>query len=135
MTTPWKDVARACLAGAESGAMTFPQIVGALIEAGFDGYAVDLRRATAIYYRPDGESLELATTPTTTPVAERFDAAAVKAAIVEAQALVPGYTYKGLLRQSGRGGLCRLSRLVRRQTRALSRSYRRDAHRALSLGP
>jgi hypothetical protein len=37
MTANWKDVARTCLEGAESGAMTFPQIVGALIEAGFDG--------------------------------------------------------------------------------------------------
>ncbi|BCH62324.1 hypothetical protein RvVAR0630_pl04660 (plasmid) [Agrobacterium vitis] len=50
MTTKWENVARTCLEGAESGTMTFPQIVGTLIEAGFDGYAVDLRRATAIYY-------------------------------------------------------------------------------------
>ena len=52
MTSNWKDVARTCLEGAESGAMTFPQIVGTLIEAGFDGYAIDLRRATATYYLP-----------------------------------------------------------------------------------
>jgi uncharacterized protein YbcV (DUF1398 family) len=95
MTTNWKDVARSCLEGAESGAMTFPQIVGALIKAGFDGYAVDLRRATAAYYLPAGEAIELEATRTTVPVAERFDAAVVKEAIGEAQALVPGYTYKG----------------------------------------
>ena len=75
--------------------MTFPQIVGALIEAGFDGYTVDLRRASATYYRPNGEVFELAATPTATPVAERFDAAVVRAAIGEAQALAPGYTYHG----------------------------------------
>ncbi len=73
MTTSWKDVARICLEGAESGAVTFPQIVGTLIEAGFDGYAVDLRRATAIYYRADGEAVELEATRTQ-PVAEHFDA-------------------------------------------------------------
>jgi uncharacterized protein YbcV (DUF1398 family) len=74
--------------------MTFPQIVGTLMETGFDGYAVDLRRATAVYYRPDGEALDLKATPTS-PVAERFDAAIVRQAIGEAQALAPGYTYKG----------------------------------------
>jgi len=94
MNTSWKDVARTCLEGAESGAMTFPQIVGTLIEAGFDGYAVDLRRATAIYYRPGGEAVELEATRTD-PVAEHFNAPTVKEAIGEAQAEVPGYTYKG----------------------------------------
>lgn len=94
MITNWKDVARTCLKGAESGAMTFPQIAGTLIEAGFDGYAVDLRRATAIYYRPDGEAAELETTRTK-PVAEHFDAHTVEQAIGEAQSLVPGYTYHG----------------------------------------
>ena len=94
MTTNWKEAARICLEGAESGAMTFPQIVGTLIESGFDGYAVDLRRATAIYYRPDGDAVELKATRTE-PVAERFDASKVKEAIGEAQALVPGYTYHG----------------------------------------
>jgi uncharacterized protein YbcV (DUF1398 family) len=94
MTSNWKDVARTCLEGAESGAMTFPQIVGTLIEAGFDGYAIDLRRATATYYLPNGETAELEAMRTE-PVAGRFDAAAVKDAIGEAQALVPGYTYHG----------------------------------------
>src|SRR5690606_13134139 len=94
MTTNWKDIARTCLKGSESGVMTFPQIVGTLIEAGFDGYAVDLRRATATYYRPDGEAFELEVARTQ-PVAEHFDASRVKEAIGEAQALVPGYTYHG----------------------------------------
>jgi uncharacterized protein YbcV (DUF1398 family) len=94
MTANWKDVARACLEGAESGAMTFPQIVGALVEAGLDGYAIDLRRASATYYLPNGESVELRATPTA-PVAEPFDAAVVRQAIGEAQALAPGYTYQG----------------------------------------
>src|ERR1700742_840732 len=94
MSTNWKEVARHCLEGAESGAMTFPQIVGTLIEAGFDGYAIDLRRATATYYLPDGAAAELGAMRTE-QVADRFDVAVVKEAIGEAQALVPGYTYKG----------------------------------------
>ncbi|HUN71930.1 MAG TPA: hypothetical protein VMU52_06420 [Steroidobacteraceae bacterium] len=103
MTTNWKGAARTCLQGAESGAMTFPQIVGTLIEAGFDGYAVDLRRATAIYYRAEGEAVELETTRTQ-PVAETFDALTVKEAISEAQALVPGYTYHGFCAKVARAG-------------------------------
>jgi uncharacterized protein YbcV (DUF1398 family) len=95
MTANWKDVARATLEGSESGTTTFPQNVRTLIEAGFDGYAVDFRRSTRAYYRPDGEAIELATERTPTPVAERFDAAVIKEALREAQALVPGYTYKG----------------------------------------
>jgi len=104
MTTNWKDAARSCLEGAETGAMTFPQIVGTLIGAGFDGYAVDLRRATASYYRPDGEAVELEATRTTELVAERFDAAVVREAIGEAQALVPGYSYQGFCAKVARAG-------------------------------
>src|SRR5580698_10632984 len=66
MTTNWKDLARATLEGSESGAMTFPQNLRILMEAGFDGYAVDFRRSTRTYYMPNGETLELTTQPTPT---------------------------------------------------------------------
>ena len=49
-----KEVAQKCLSGAEDGTMTFPQIVGTLMQEGFESYAIDFRRASAIYYRPDG---------------------------------------------------------------------------------
>ena len=104
MTTNWKDLARATLEGSESGAMTFPQSLRLLMEAGFDGYAVDFRRSTRTYYMPNGETLELKTDPTPTPVAESFDAAEVNEAIREAQALVPGYTYKGFCAKVARAG-------------------------------
>ena len=95
MDTQWQNVARASLEGSESGTMTFPQSVQMLLEAGFDGYAVDFRRATRTYYKPDGEALELKTAATPIPVTERFDGTEVKEAIREAQTLVSGYTYKG----------------------------------------
>jgi uncharacterized protein YbcV (DUF1398 family) len=91
----WQDVAHATLEGSESGSMTFPQCLGVLMEHGFDGYSVDFRRSARAYYLSDGRALELATEATPTPVAARFDAAKVQEAIREAQALVPGYTYKG----------------------------------------
>ncbi|MEQ1867733.1 MAG: hypothetical protein ABL996_24190 [Micropepsaceae bacterium] len=37
MSANWKGVASSCQKVAESGAMSFPQIVGTLIEADFDG--------------------------------------------------------------------------------------------------
>jgi uncharacterized protein YbcV (DUF1398 family) len=95
MTTNWKDLARATLEGSESGAMTFPQSLRILVEAGFDGYAVDFRRSSRTYYMRNGEAIELDMEPTPTTVAESFDASVIKEALREAQALVPGYTYKG----------------------------------------
>ena len=88
-------ITQACLRGAEDGTKTFPEIVAALIEAGFEGSAVDFRRATAIYYRPDGDSVELEAHRIETPVAARFDAEPIQAAIRQAQALSPSYTYTG----------------------------------------
>ncbi len=95
MSADWRDAARETLEGAESNAISFPEGVRMLIEAGFDGYAVDFRRSTRTYYRPDGETLDVATDSLPSAVAERFDAGVVREAIKEAQALVPGYTYRG----------------------------------------
>jgi uncharacterized protein YbcV (DUF1398 family) len=74
--------------------MTFPQIVGTLSEAGFEGYIIDFRRQTAIYYLPNDDSVAFETHAIAVPVAPAFDDAALSAAIREAQNLVPGYTYK-----------------------------------------
>jgi uncharacterized protein YbcV (DUF1398 family) len=52
---------------------------------------------------PGGEAIELET-ERTEPVAERFDAAAIKEALREAQAQVPGYTYKGFCAKVTRAG-------------------------------
>lgn len=95
MNANWQDVARATLQGSESGEMTFPESVRILMEAGFDGYAVDFRRSTRTYYMLDGEAIELEAERMATPVTERFDTAVIREAVRAAQALVPGYTYKG----------------------------------------
>lgn len=89
-----QEVARRCLLGAETDAMTFPEIVGELMGAGFEGYAVDFRRAAALYYGPGAGSLVLAI-PASGPIAAAFDAKRVQAAIREAQTLAPGYSYAG----------------------------------------
>ena len=88
-------VAQSCLDGAAGDTMTFPAIVGRLMEAGFESYLVDYRRRVAIYYRPDGDSVELISPIAHPTVGECFDAALIAAAIREAQHLAPGYTYRG----------------------------------------
>lgn len=93
------SVARACLAASHDGTLTFPQIVDKLAGAGFESYAIDFRRAAAIYYRPDGDSIELAAQRHEITIPEFFDVAAVQGAIREAQTLVPGYTYDGFCRK------------------------------------
>lgn len=92
-------LARTCLQASENGSMTFPQIVGALMQNGFESYAIDFRRAVAVYYGTDGDSVELPTHRVEAPVSAAFDEAGISAAIREAQQLVPGYTYKGFCRK------------------------------------
>lgn len=99
-----KSVAKTCLDGAEGNTMTFPQIVGTLMQEGFEGYAIDFRRAAATYYLPDGDYVELPTHKIDVPVAAIFDAAPIQAAIKEAQQLVPGYTYKGFCKKVASAG-------------------------------
>ncbi len=80
------------------------QIVGTLIEVGFDGYFIDLRLGKATYYLPDGEGLELPTHLASVCTAAEFDTGALQAAIRQAQAVVPGYTYKGFCEKVKRAG-------------------------------
>lgn len=96
--------AKACLDGAEANTMTFPQIVGTLMREGFEGYMIDFRRAVAIYYLPDGDSVEISTHRVDAPVAPTFDVVPIQAAIREAQQLVPGYTYGGFCQKVASAG-------------------------------
>lgn len=104
MNDPQKAIARACLEGAQSDTMNFPEIVGTLIEAGFEGYAIDYRRATATYYLTDGKSIVLEAHAVSTATAPRFDVSLIQAAIREAQQQVPGYTYRGFCEKAASAG-------------------------------
>ncbi len=99
-----KTCARTCLDGADNGLMDFPQILAALTAAGFEGYAVDYRLERATYCLPSGEGLDLAMHPTPTPVSAAFDAAALQAAIREAQTGAPGYSYRGFCAKAKAAG-------------------------------
>ncbi len=104
MNDPQKAIARACLEGAQSDTMNFPEIVGTLIEAGFEGYAIDYRRATATYYLTDGKSIVLEAHAVSTAIAPKFDVSLIQAAIREAQQQVPGYTYRGFCEKAASAG-------------------------------
>lgn len=104
MTEEQTAAARACLAAAESDTATFPAIVGALVAAGFESYAVDFRRAAATYYLPSGDSLELPTHKAATAIAPALDDAGLTAAIREAQQQAPGYTYRGFCEKAAAAG-------------------------------
>ncbi len=92
-------IAQTCLDGAENNTMTFPQIVGTLMQAGFESYGIDYRRSTATYFLPDGDSVVLPTQHGSRSIAATLDTAAVQAAIKEAQQLVAGYTYAGFCKK------------------------------------
>lgn len=95
MLASTETVIRDCHEATEQDRMTFPQILGALQAAGVEGYLVDFRHATKVYYLPDGDSLELPFPSLDVAVAPAFDADVVKAAIREAQTQAPGYSYRG----------------------------------------
>ncbi|MFO1047160.1 MAG: DUF1398 family protein [Geminicoccaceae bacterium] len=99
-----KTVAETCLRGAETNSMTFPQIVGTLMQSGFESYSIDFRRASATYYLPDSDSVVLPTHLEDVPIAPALDVSAVRSAIRDAQALSPGYSYAGFCARVRRAG-------------------------------
>lgn len=74
-------LAQDCLSAAFDKTMAFPQIVGTLIEAGFEGYLVDDRRNATTYFLPDGDSLLLQNRPSAGRVAAQFDQPGIAAQI------------------------------------------------------
>ncbi|SMF55887.1 Protein of unknown function [Xaviernesmea oryzae] len=88
------SIAQTCLNAAHENSLSFPEIVGKLIAAGFEGYTVDYRRSTQTFYLPDGENTMLDMPTSSCHVAATFDAASVEALVRWAQANGPEYSYK-----------------------------------------
>ena len=113
--------AQSCLEAAHDGSLSFPEIVGKLIAAGFEGYQVDYRLRTQTFYLPgeegteddaegqedgrtgdqggaaaEGVTLALPSTPGSVAsrrVAARFDAGGIEALVRWAQEAGPDYSY------------------------------------------
>jgi uncharacterized protein YbcV (DUF1398 family) len=86
-------VAETCLLAAHDGTLSFPEIVGKLIAAGFEGYTVDYRRNNQTYYLPDGDSVAMDMQTPAGNVAAAFDATEVERLVRWAQANPPDYSY------------------------------------------
>jgi len=86
-------VAEDCLKAAYEGSLSFPQIIGTLIQAGFEGYSVDYRRSRQTYYLADGDTIELALPHPDGPVAAIFDSGGVAVLVRWAQANARDYSY------------------------------------------
>lgn len=93
MNAPHASIARACLDAAYDKTASFPEIVGRLMQVGFEGYLVDYRRNTTTYYVTDGESIVLENRSSNEAIARAFDQQAVAAQIRWAQANPPEYSY------------------------------------------
>ena len=87
------STAETCLHAAHDGSLSFPEIVGKLIAAGFEGYTVDYRRNTQTCYLPHGDSVTLDMQPSAGYVAAAFDATEVERLVRWAQANPADYSY------------------------------------------
>lgn len=86
-------IARSCLAAAHDGSLSFPEIIGTLLNAGFEGYSVDYRRNSQTYYLSDGGNVELDIPGAAASVAETFESSEIEALVRWAQTNGSDYTY------------------------------------------
>src|SRR3546814_12957350 len=99
-------VARTCLDAAQNGSLSFPEIIGKLADAGFEGYAVDYRCNTQTCYLPEGDSIPLDLPRSATAVAAVFDIGRVASLVRWAQVDGPASRYAALCHLAGTAG-CR----------------------------
>ena len=95
MATDRAAVAARCLAAAYDATASFPEIVGTLMAAGFEGYLVDYRAGTNSYYTPDAAAVTIAMPHGAVAVAAGFDSGAVAGLVRWAQANEADYSYAG----------------------------------------
>jgi uncharacterized protein YbcV (DUF1398 family) len=74
-----------CVQGSQTGEMTFPQIVGQLMEIGCERYHADYSRQEITYYLANGDSLVVPSPHEAHPTAKDFSPAAVEAAVRQSQ--------------------------------------------------
>jgi uncharacterized protein YbcV (DUF1398 family) len=82
-----------CLCAAHDGSLSFPEIIGKLMVAGFEGYAVDYRRNSQTYYLSDGDSVSIDMPEHPGAIAAMFDSSSVEALVRWAQIDGPNYSY------------------------------------------
>jgi uncharacterized protein YbcV (DUF1398 family) len=98
------SIAETCLQAAHDGSLGFPEIVGRLIAAGFEGYTVDYRRHTQTYYLPDGDSATMDMQRSAGDVAAAFDATEIERLVRWAQANPAEYSYAAFSEKAKEAG-------------------------------
>ncbi|SOC85213.1 Protein of unknown function [Ensifer adhaerens] len=88
------SIAETCLHAAHDGSLSFPEIVGRLIGAGFEGYMVDYRANNQTYYLPNGDHVTLAMPASPGKVEAAFDPDGVERMVRWAQSGAADYTYE-----------------------------------------
>lgn len=81
-----KDVFEECTRASDEERITFPEVVGKLMDVGAERYHTDLVRAEKTYYLPNGESHVVPHAWATHAPAETFSAAGIEAAVRAVQA-------------------------------------------------
>ena len=79
------QVIRECASGALTGAISFPEIVGRLMDIRVERYHADYSRQEITYYFPNGDSLVVATPHGVHPTAPEFSQSRVQEAIGQSQ--------------------------------------------------
>jgi uncharacterized protein YbcV (DUF1398 family) len=80
-----REIIQATFDDSSQGRIHFGQVVSNLMSAHVESYHVDYRSGRTTYFLPQGETLDLRFESPSTPIADRFDADALRAAIRGAQ--------------------------------------------------
>jgi uncharacterized protein YbcV (DUF1398 family) len=86
-----RNVVRECTSASDQERITFPAVVGMLLQAGVERYHADLLRGEKTYYVPSGESEVVKSTHTGENPAVLFCPGDVEAAIRASQSQSIGY--------------------------------------------
>lgn len=97
-------LALGCLDAAHDGSMNFPEIVGRLMEADFEGYDVNYRTGSQTFYLSDGDSVVLPIHTYAGSVNAAFDPAGVEALVRWAQSGDPAYSFPAFSEQVKQAG-------------------------------
>jgi uncharacterized protein YbcV (DUF1398 family) len=102
MNAQQAKVMETCAAGALSGELAFPEIVGRLAAIGVERYHADYSRQEITYYLSDGDSLAVRMPHPAQATASDFSPAAVEAAVRQSQR--SEHTYLDFIRKTMAAG-------------------------------
>ena len=102
MNAEQMQVIENCAQGALAGILTFPEIVGKLMEIGVERYHADYSRNEITYYFPSGDSAVLATPHPPHTTAIEFSPTDVEAAVRQSQR--NEHTYLDFIRKTMAAG-------------------------------